>query len=188
MIVTLSGITGVGKSYFKERIIEELNFKNMVIVTTRLKRENEVEGIDKYFVTREEFERLKKQKEILVDFEFLDNQYAYRKEDLFSEKNSVTELHYSTIDDFKKVNHNILSIYIIPQDINLAKQQLQKRKLKKEIEDLRMQEIEQQLKEFMQNKKLQKQFDYIVYNDYTDKTKQEILAIVQNNMKGDSYA
>lgn len=188
MIVTLSGITGVGKSYFKKCIIQDLKFKNMAIVTTREKRKKEIEGIDKYFVTQEQFEQLKNKEDILVDFEFLGNQYAYRKEDLFFEGNSVTELHYDTIDEFKKVNNHVLSIYIIPKDINLAKQELCKRKLTKEAEKLRIQEIEQQLNEFLNDRKLQKQFDYVVYNDYTDRTKQEILAIVQKMMKGDSYA
>ena len=42
MIVTLSGITGTGKSFFKDAISKELNFKNLAIVTTRNKRKNEV--------------------------------------------------------------------------------------------------------------------------------------------------
>ncbi len=188
MIVTLSGITGVGKSYFKKCMIKDLKFKNMVIVTTREKREREIEGVDKYFVTQEQFAQLKNKNDILVDFKFLGNQYAYKKEDLFSKENSVTELHYNTIYEFKKANNYIVSIYIIPKDINLAKQELYKRNLPKKVEKLRIQEIEQQLNEFLNNKKLQQQFDYIIYNDYTDKTKQELFAIVQKIMRGDSYA
>lgn len=71
MIVTLSGITGVGKSYFKKCMIQDLKFKNMVIVTTREKREREIEGVDKYFVTQEQFAQLKNKNDILVDFKFL---------------------------------------------------------------------------------------------------------------------
>ena len=59
MIVILSGITGAGKSYLKKHIINKLNFKNIVIVTTRAIRENEVDGIDKHFVSDSEFEKLK---------------------------------------------------------------------------------------------------------------------------------
>ena len=42
MIVTLSGITGSGKSFFKDAISKELMFKNLVIVTTRKKRDGEI--------------------------------------------------------------------------------------------------------------------------------------------------
>ena len=57
MIVTLSGVTGTGKSFFKNTISEELCFKNIVIVTTREKRIGEINGIDKEFVSEEEFEK-----------------------------------------------------------------------------------------------------------------------------------
>ena len=97
MIVTLSGITGIGKSFFKNVMVEELNFKNLVIVTTRERRKNEINGIDKEFVTDQEFEKLKEENKILVDFEFLGAKYAYRKSDLESIQDQVTEVHYSTI-------------------------------------------------------------------------------------------
>ena len=58
MIVTLSGITGTGKSFFKNVIVEELGFKNLVIVTTRKIRENEINGVDKEFVDDKKFEEL----------------------------------------------------------------------------------------------------------------------------------
>ena len=120
MIVTLSGITGTGKSFFKDAISKELNFKNLAIVTTRNKRKNEVNGIDKEFVSEEEFEKLVKNKEVVVDFEFLGAKYGYRKEKLESSENQVTEVHYSTIYEIKKHTPNIFSIYIIPKDIERA--------------------------------------------------------------------
>ena len=40
MIVTLSGVTGTGKSFFKDAISKELNFRNLAVVTTRPKRKN----------------------------------------------------------------------------------------------------------------------------------------------------
>ena len=58
MIVTLSGVTGSGKSYFKNLIADNMNFENLVIYTTRAKRENEIGGIDKIFVTDSEFMKL----------------------------------------------------------------------------------------------------------------------------------
>ena len=38
MIVTLSGITGTGKSFFKDAIAKELGFKNLVIVTMGIEK------------------------------------------------------------------------------------------------------------------------------------------------------
>ena len=179
MIVTLSGVTGTGKSFFKNTISEELCFKNLVIVTTREKRIGEVNGIDKEFVSEEKFAKLKKENKIAVDFEFLGSKYAYRKSDLDSDINQVTEVHYSTIYEFKKNAKNVFSIYMIPKDLERAKQELRKRNLSKETEQKRLKEIDEHIKEYEQNKDLQKQFDYVFINDYTEKAKNELLKIIE---------
>lgn len=179
MIVILSGITGAGKSYLKKHIINKLNFKNIVIVTTRAKRIGEIEGVDKHFVTEEEFEELENSGEISVPFEFLGHKYAYYTQDLLSNENSVTELHYSTIDKFKKVAKGVVSIYIQP-NVEIAKKQLKLRCLPKTVERFRLQEIKEQISEFENNGKLREKFDYIISNDYTDESLNEAVELIKN--------
>ena len=185
MIVTLSGITGTGKSFFKDAISKELDFKNLAIVTTRARRKNEINGIDKEFVDETKFEQLKKEEKILVDFEFLGAKYAYRKEKLLSDENQVTELHYSTIYEFKKYAKNIFSIYMMPYNIERAKQELKNRNLPPEVEKQRLQEIEEHIKEYSNNQDLQKQFDYVFINDYTEESRNKMLQIIKNKLKED---
>ena len=179
MIVILSGITGAGKSYLKKHIINKLNFRNIVIITTRAKRKGEVEGVDKHFVTDEEFEELKQSGKISVPFEFLGHKYAYYTDDLISDRNGVTELHYSTIDEFKKVAKGVVSIYIKP-NVEIAKKQLRLRCLPKAVENFRLKEIKEQVKEFENNKKLQEKFDYIISNDYTEESLNNSLDLIKN--------
>lgn len=185
MIVTLSGITGIGKSFFKNVIVDELKFKNMVIVTTRPKRKNEINGIDKNFVSDDDFEELRHNKKIAVDFEFLGAKYGYKIEDLQSDENQVTEVHYNTIYDFKKKAKNVFAIYMIPSDFERAKKELLKRELPKDVEEKRLKEIEEHIKEFNSNKELQKQFDYIFINDYTENSKNKLLDIIRQKLKGE---
>lgn len=182
MIVILSGITGAGKSYLKKHIIERLNFKNIVIVTTRDKRKNEKNGIDKHFVSDEEFEHLKETGKTSVAFDFLGNKYAYYTDDLNSTENSITELHYSTIKEFKQVAKNVISIYIKPHNIKKATEQLKMRKLPWKVEKQRLQEIKEQIIEFEKNKDLKEQFDYIIYNDYTEKSLENVINLIQKLM------
>ena len=63
MIIALVGVTGIGKSFFKNQIVENLKFKNLVIVTTRNKRDGEINGVDKEFVTLEQFKKMKENNE-----------------------------------------------------------------------------------------------------------------------------
>ena len=179
MIVTLSGITGTGKSFFKDAIAKELGFKNLVIVTTRKKRTGEIAGIDKEFVSNEEFEEKVKTSEITANFEFLGAKYGYRKELLESDENLVTEVHYNRIYDIKRHARNIFSIYIIPYDVKRAKKELKNRNFSKDAEEARLQEIDEHIKEYSQNEDLRKQFDYEFINDYTEGSKNKLIEIIK---------
>lgn len=180
MIITLSGVTGVGKSYLKKEIEDKLGIKAQTIVTTRAKRVGEQNGIDKKFVTEEEFEELKRKKDIIVTFEFLGNKYGYPRKEMESKKNSVVELHYSIIYQLKKEVKNTFSIYMIPENIEVAKQKLKERNLPKEVERLRLEEIEEHINKFQNDEDLRNQFDYIFYNDYTEKSIQKIIELLKN--------
>ena len=182
MIVTLSGVTGIGKSFFKKLLVSELGFKNMVINTTREKRADEVPRIDKNFLKNEEFNNLKQEGKIGYDFEFLGNRYGYSKEDLNSDENLVTEVHYSTIFDFKKNAKNVFAIYMIPNNLERAKLELKKRNLPKDVEIQRLKEIDEHVRKFSQNKKLQKQFDYIFINNYDEESKERLLNIIKSKI------
>lgn len=179
MIVTLSGITGTGKSFFKDAISKELGFKNLVIVTTRKLRNGEIAGVDKEFVSDEDFDKLVKENKITANFEFLGAKYGYKKELLESDENLVTEVHYNRIYDIKKHALNIFSIYIIPYDVKRAKKELKNRNLPKEAEDARLQEIDEHIKEYSKNEDLRKQFDYEFINDYTEKSKNKLIEIIK---------
>lgn len=180
MIITLSGVTGVGKSYLKKEIEDKLGIKAQTIVTTRTRREGEQDGVDKKFVTDEEFEQLKRKKDIIVTFEFLGNKYGYPRKEMESKKNSVVELHYSIIYQLKKEVKNTFSIYMIPENIEVAKQKLKERNLPKEVEKLRLEEIEEHFETFQNDENLRNQFDYIFYNDYTEKSIQKIIELLKN--------
>lgn len=180
MLVALVGVTGVGKSFYKNLIAQELGFKNLPIVTTRKMRNGEVNGIDKEFVTVEEFEKMKQQEIIQVDFEFLGAKYAYRKEYLQSQENQVTEVHYSTIYEFKKQVKDLFAIYIIPYDMKRAKTELLKRNLPRDIFEKRLKEIDEHIKEYNNNPILQKQFDEVLINDYTQNSNKKIIEMIKN--------
>lgn len=182
MVVTLSGVTGSGKSFLKKQIQERLGLNNQIIYTTRPIRIGEKDGVDKFFVTDEEFDRLEKENKIMVTFEFLGYRYGYETKQIKSDKNTIVELHYTIIYNFKKETDKVFSIYIVPKDIEIAKQNLKNRNLEEKQETLRLQEIEEQAKEFETNKELQKQFDYILYNNYDEDSIEKIIKVVKERV------
>ena len=179
MVITLSGVTGSGKSYYKKMLQEKLNLDNQIIYTTRPMRKGEVNGIDKFFVTDDEFDKLEASKKIIVTFEYLGYRYGYEACKIKANTCSIIELHYKIIYKLKQETNQVFSIYIIPKDIETAKNNLKARNLEKRQEELRLKEIDEQAKEFAQNTELQKQLDYIFYNNYDEASTKELINVLK---------
>ena len=75
----------------------------------------------------------------------------------------------------------------MPNDINVALEQVKKRNLTPEKENERIKETEEQYKNFMSDKKLQDMFDYIIYNNYDEKSEDELIKLIASKMKSDKY-
>lgn len=182
MLLAFSGITGVGKSYFAEEVEKKLDFKKVHTIRTREMRPGEQNGKTGFFMTKQELENMKKEDKIAYEFEVFGGTYAYLKDEILSDENHVFEMHYTTIKDWKKIRPDIVTIYLIPSDINKALQKTRERNLTKEKEQERIQEIWQQYNEFMNNKELQNMFNYIIYNDYDEKSEDKIIELIEKLM------
>lgn len=179
MLLALAGVTGVGKSYFKDLLVKKLNFEKIKIITTRQIRPGEKNNEDKIFVSPEELQNFKNSDIIAYDFNMLGNIYAYLKDDLFSEKNTVFELHYSTIFDLKKICPNMVAVYIFPENLEMAKEETRKRHLDYEVEKNRLLEIDEHYHKILSDEHLRNQFDYFISNSYNQKSENEILELVK---------
>ncbi len=179
MLLALAGVTGVGKSYFKDLLVKKLNFEKIKIITTRQIRPGEKNNEDKIFVSPEELQNFKNSDIIAYDFNMLGNIYAYLKDDLFSEKNTVFELHYSTIFDLKKICPNMVAVYIFPENLEMAKEETRKRRLDSEVEKNRLLEIDEHYHKILSDEHLRNQFDYFISNSYNQKSENEILELVK---------
>ena len=120
MLLALSGITGVGKSFYAEEIAKKLDFKKVHTIRTRTMRIGEQNGKTGLFMTHEELQKLKDDGKIAYDFDVFGGTYAYKKDEILSNENYVFEMYYTTIQDWKRIRPDIVTIYILPNDINVA--------------------------------------------------------------------
>ena len=81
--------------------------------------------------------------------------------------------------EFKKQVNDVFAIYLIPYDIKRARQSIKERDLPPNIEDDRLREVDEHIKNYSQNEDLRKQFDYVIYNDYTEKTVNKIIDLLK---------
>ncbi|RLQ95795.1 guanylate kinase [Falsibacillus albus] len=78
LLIVLSGPSGVGKGTVRKAIFSQENtkFEYSISMTTRLPREGEVDGVDYFFKSREEFESLIEQGKLLEYAEYVGNYYG----------------------------------------------------------------------------------------------------------------
>ena len=183
MLLALVGVTGVGKTYYKNKIAEELNFKNVNTIRTRKKRAGEDIKKTGLFMTEEEVDTLDKAGKIAYKFKVFGGEYAYLSDEIFSRDNMVFEMHYTTIYDWKKIRPDIKTIYILPKDIEIAKNKTRERNLEPEKEKERLAEIDEHYNRIINDSDLRNQFDYIVYNGYDKDSEEEVLNIVRKIMQ-----
>lgn len=169
--------------FLKTKLLINFGFEKVHTIRTRPKRKNEVEGIDGYFMTSEELDNLQMQNKIAYRFGVFGGEYAYLKDEIFSNKNMVFEMHYTTIDDWKKVRPDIKTIYIFPSDIKKAKIQIKNRGLSSIAEISRLNEIIEQYNFMINNKNFQSKFDYIFFNNYDVESENKLINLVSNLSK-----
>ncbi|MCI9039031.1 MAG: hypothetical protein HFJ29_04060 [Clostridia bacterium] len=179
MLLGIAGVTGTGKSYYKDKLVERLGFEKLKIITTREMRKGEKNNEDKIFVSEEELQNLRSEGQIAYEFELLGYKYAYTKKELFSDKNMVFEVHYNTIYEFKKVCPNMKVLYLFPQDIEIAKQKTRERGLTPEVEKKRLLEIDEHYERVKKDTDLRNMFDYIQYNNYDQESEHRIVDFIQ---------
>lgn len=179
MLLALVGVTGVGKSYYKEKIVEKLNFKKVNTIRTREKRKGEENGKIGLFMTKEDVEELKKQGKIAYDFDMFGGSYAYLADEIFSKDDMVFEMHYTTIEDWKKIRPDIKTIYILPTELAKAREETKKRNLSEKKEKERIREIDEHYYRITTDEKLRNMFDYIVYNNYDNESENKIMELVK---------
>ena len=180
MLLALVGITGIGKSFFVDKITKNLNFKKVHTLRTRPLRKGEN---PEYFLTDEVLNKMYDEGKIAYKFSVFGGQYGYLREEIFSDENMIFEMHYTTIYDWKKVRPDIKTIYILPTDINMAKQKTKERNLSPEKEKERLAEIDEHYQRIMTDEDLRKQFDYIVYNNYDKRSEEMMLELVNRLLK-----
>lgn len=185
-IVTLSGVSGIGKSHLKTCILaNKPDFQSLISVTTRKPREKEKHGIDKFFYSLEKFEMEKHEGKLRTVNEVFGNWYAYKESQIElcdSGINLITELFYKNVRVFKIEFPNALSVYVLPNDVERTKAELKARKLGASDLSKRLKDIDDELAFFYSNRNL---FDIVITNDYTEKSCLLLQQLIEQKIRSD---
>ena len=179
LLIVLSGPSGVGKGTVRKALFEmpEQEFVYSVSMTTRAPRPGEVDGVDYYFVSREEFERQIAAGNLLEYAEFVGNYYGTPKdkveEQLNQGKEVILEIEVNGAFQVREKCKDAVFIFLVPPTRRALYDRLKSRGT--ECEERILARINKANKEF----KLAHQYDYIVVNDEIYNAADRIMAIIR---------
>jgi guanylate kinase len=155
---------------------EDDNLLYSVSVTTRAKRRGEKDGVDYYFISKEEFENWEKEGKFLETAEVHGHYYGTLK-GFFPELDVGEREVLLDVDVKGKINickeiKDAVSIFLLPPNMDEAVKRIKGRNDEKEAEiKNRMETATREIKEI-------KNFDYLVVNDDLKETVKVIKSII----------
>ena len=183
LLIVISGPSGVGKGtvrhHFEQN--EELNLAYSVSMTTRAPRNNEEDGVQYFFRSREQFEQSIEKGELLEWAEFVGNYYGTPKqyvEDLRSQgKNVLLEIEVQGAIQVKEACPDAITVFIIPPSLEELESRIRGRGTEAE------ETVQRRLEKARKEMKMVHHYKYIVCNDDPELAADLITSIIKRNME-----
>ncbi|MBE6137154.1 MAG: guanylate kinase [Erysipelotrichaceae bacterium] len=179
LLVVISGPSGVGKGTVRKALFDMKghNLTYSVSMTTRQMREGERDGVDYYFVSKEDFQQKIKDGKLLEYAEFVGNYYGTPldkvNEQLDNGNEVVLEIEVEGAQQVKQKMPDCVMIFIVPPGKEALYERLKSRGT--ESEEVIQKRINKANREF----KKAHLYDYIVVNDEVSNAADRIMAIIR---------
>ncbi|WP_052256669.1 guanylate kinase [Salinicoccus sp. YB14-2] len=179
LLIVLSGPSGVGKGTVRKAIFDDpdTGFKYSISMTTRKMREGEVDGVDYFFKTREEFESLIEQDKFIEHAQYVGNYYGtpvdYVVETMEKGHDVFLEIEVEGAKQVRERFPEALFIFLAPP--NLA--QLEERLIGRGTDSMDV--IRHRIEEAKRELNLMNLYDYVVINDDVQQAKRRVQCIVE---------
>ncbi|WP_110929700.1 guanylate kinase [Bacillus massiliglaciei] len=178
LLIVLSGPSGVGKGTVRKALFSQPDtaFEYSISMTTRLPRDGEVDGIDYFFKTRNEFETLIEEGKLLEYAEFVGNYYGtpvdYVRQTIESGRDVFLEIEVQGAKQVREKFPEGLFIFLAPPSLSELESRIVNRGTESE------ETIRRRMKAAKDEIELMDLYDYVVENDHVDTACERIKSIV----------
>ncbi|HGI3052722.1 TPA: guanylate kinase [Streptococcus agalactiae] len=179
LLIVFSGPSGVGKGTVRQEIFStpDHKFDYSVSMTTRPQRPGEVDGVDYFFRTREEFEALIKEGQMLEYAEYVGNYYgtplSYVNETLDKGIDVFLEIEVQGALQVKSKVPDGVFIFLTPPDLEELEERLVGRGT--DSPEVIAQRIERAKEEIT----LMREYDYAVVNDQVSLAAERVKRVIE---------
>ncbi len=178
-LLIISGFSGVGKGSIVREMLKAFdNYKISISCTTRDPRPAEEEGVHYHFISKDEFEKMIDNDELLEHAKYVDNYYGTPKkfvEDCLERgENVILEIESEGARKVKEKMPEAMMIFVLPPSAKHLKERL----IKRGSED--SDGIEKRLQKAVEETDAMKHYEFFVINDDVDTAVENIDKIVSN--------
>ena len=179
LVIVLSGFSGAGKGTIMKHLLEaHPNDYNLSIsATTRGMRAGEKDGREYFFKTREEFDEMIKNNELLEYATFNGNSYgtprAYVEQLIDRRKDVILEIEIQGALQVKEMYPDALLLFTMPP----SAKELENRLVGRGTETPEV--IEQRLAISCRESQYMEQYDYLIVNDSLERAVDQVHNIIQ---------
>ncbi len=178
LILVISAPSGVGKTTLCKRLLQvSSSFISSVSFTTRRPRRNEIEGVDYYFVSQKEFQKMIEKRRFIEWTEVHGRLYGTSAnlldQAIKEEKDVLLEVDVKGGAKIKKNYPQAVLIFLLPP----SWQELGKRLTNRKTED--KEKVAQRIKRAKREIEYAPHYDYFIVNDDINRALEDLLAIIQ---------
>lgn len=183
-LFVISSPSGGGKTTLGEGLLKiSSKLVRSVSMTTRLKREGEIDGRDYFFVTKEKFLKIKKQQGFLESAKVFDQYYGTPKSFVMEKINAGIDvlllIDVQGAEQIKRSWKDSVFIFLMPASIAILRKRLKKRSTDS------LAEINKRLKHASSEMQQATWYNYVVTNQGISEGIEDLTAILRaERMKG----
>lgn len=172
----ISGPSGAGKTTILERVLSEVEgLKKLVSTTTRKRRPNELDGEHYHFVSRQDFETMINEGQ-LVEYKLIFDDYyglTYSELSRYPEYDVLLDMDVRGKNDFlRATSADCVTIFLMPPSLETVRQRLESRN------DLTPDSIETRLARAKEEISSASGYEFVVENRDLNKATRQIEAII----------
>lgn len=178
-LFVISGSSGVGKgTVIKEFLAKHPEFRLSISCTTRGKRDGEIDGVNYFFLSSDEFQECVRRGDFLEWAEFSGNFYGTKKsfveECLNNSENLILEIDTKGALNVKSLMSEAVLIFIAPPSIEELEARLRGRHTETE------EAIQKRLASIKLEIENSKKFDYVIVNDTVENAVKKLEGLMLN--------